>query len=90
MASILLLFLHLLSRGFSGPVHEVLADGDLEFSNLNYPAAISRYDSALILDPGNTNALWRLARAYVTLGEVALHDDLKDCTARPSIMPAYA
>jgi tetratricopeptide (TPR) repeat protein len=69
---ILLLFsFHLYSADSSEIIGSLLARGDLEFIHLQYPAAISRYDSVLALESRNVEALWRLARAYVTLGEVA-------------------
>ena len=40
------------------------------FIRIDYPAAIEAYEGALLLDPVNAGILWRLARAYVCMGEV--------------------
>ena len=45
--------------------------GDREFFGMNYPAAIDSYRVSMTHDPGNPELYWRLARAYVTSGEVA-------------------
>ena len=75
MLTSLFLIHTLLFPGSSTAAHELLTRGDLEFSRLQYAAAIARYDSALNLEPENTEALWRLMRVYVTLGEVAPHTE---------------
>ena len=46
------------------------ASGDQSFIRIDYPAAIEAYEGALLLDPVNAGILWRLARAYVCMGEV--------------------
>jgi len=45
--------------------------GDREFYAINYPVAITLYSEALAADPDNPAIHWRLARVYVTSGEVA-------------------
>lgn len=45
--------------------------GDREFYAINYEAAIASYTEALLDDPDNPAIHWRLARVYVTSGEVA-------------------
>jgi tetratricopeptide (TPR) repeat protein len=56
----------------SGPgVAEAAVPGDESFLRINYPEAVSRYESALGEHPGEPAFLWRLARVYVCMGEVA-------------------
>jgi len=45
--------------------------GDIAFFRIDYPTAVSMYESALEQDPVNAGLLWRLARVYVCMGEVA-------------------
>jgi tetratricopeptide (TPR) repeat protein len=48
----------------------LIASGDQYFIKIDYPQAIEAYEGALAQDPGNAGVLWRLARAYVCMGEV--------------------
>lgn len=52
-----------------------LRDGDREFFAINYDAAIAAYSEALRNDPDNPTIHWRLARVYVTAGEVAAPEE---------------
>lgn len=45
--------------------------GDMEFGRMNYQAAGAMYDSMLVSSADSIAALWRLARLYVCLGDVA-------------------
>ena len=45
--------------------------GDADFFRIDYPAAVAAYESALKQTPDDPEILWRLARVYVCLGEVA-------------------
>lgn len=47
-----------------------LLSGDVSFSGMDYPSAVRDYESALGENPQEPQALWRLARAYVCMGEV--------------------
>jgi len=52
----------------------VVPAGDNEFHAMRYPEAIETYTAGLELCPADPGLRWRLARAYVTAGEVAPHD----------------
>jgi tetratricopeptide (TPR) repeat protein len=45
--------------------------GDQEFAGRNYPVALAVYDSALTRSGDSAGVLWRLARVYVCLADVA-------------------
>jgi tetratricopeptide (TPR) repeat protein len=45
--------------------------GDEAFYSIDYPDAISRYETALRVHAGDSRILWRLARVFVCTGEVA-------------------
>lgn len=45
--------------------------GDEAFGRIDYPSAVSAYEDALRARQSNPDVLWRLARAYVCMGEVA-------------------
>lgn len=47
-----------------------LAAGDAAFLRIDYPSAISIYESLLDKSPDNADLLWRLARVYVCQGDV--------------------
>jgi tetratricopeptide (TPR) repeat protein len=48
-----------------------LERGDQEFARRNYPLALAVYDSVLTISSDSASVLWRLARVYVCLGDVA-------------------
>lgn len=48
-----------------------LERGDQEFASRNYPLAAAVYDSALSASGDSASVLWRLARVYVCLADVA-------------------
>lgn len=48
---------------------EHIALGDREHTAMNPTSALAEYDSALVLEPRNYEALWRAAREAVDLGE---------------------
>ncbi len=52
-----------------------IASGDEAFFKIDYPAAVTVYESALQSNPDNAEILWRLARVYVCMGEVAIEED---------------
>jgi tetratricopeptide (TPR) repeat protein len=50
---------------------KALAAGDAAFFRIEYPTAVALYDNGLELSRNNPALLWRLARTYVCMGEVA-------------------
>jgi tetratricopeptide (TPR) repeat protein len=64
-----------------------LERGDLEFVGRNYPLALAAYDSALTTSADSARVLWRLARVYVCLADVAPEDQRLDFYRRAE---AYA
>ena len=55
-----------------------LTRGDQEFSRINYPLAEAIYDSALTSSTDSADVLWRLARVYVCMADVAPRDQKLD------------
>ena len=51
-----------------------VSEGDEEFTRINYPEAISKYESVLQTSPVSADVLWRLARVYVCMGDVVEKD----------------
>jgi tetratricopeptide (TPR) repeat protein len=49
----------------------LVATGDQAFFSIDYPSAVSAYESALRMEAANPEILWRLARVYVCMGEVS-------------------
>lgn len=69
----ILLLLELLFLGFAatdaaGDAGEI-ARGDSAFARLDNPAALQHYQLALAEDSSNYQALWKLARAHIDVGE---------------------
>jgi len=56
---------------FGSDLPSAIATGDEAFFRIDYPSAIARYEAALADHQGEADLLWRLARAYVCMGEVA-------------------
>ncbi len=63
--------LQVLLRGGAGDPAGVIRSGDEAFARIDYPAAIALYEEALNGNPGDTDALWRIARASVCAAEVS-------------------
>jgi len=63
---VLLVFGGLVPSSFSS-----LERGDLEFAARNYPLALAVYDTVLTTSRDSASVLWRLARVYVCLADVA-------------------
>ena len=55
-----------------------LERGDQEFAVRNYPLALAVYDSALAASKDSAGVLWRLARVYVCLADVAPEEQQLD------------
>lgn len=49
-------------------------EGDQEFARINYPGAVALYTAALAATPDSAGVLWRLARVYVCMGDIAPGD----------------
>jgi tetratricopeptide (TPR) repeat protein len=65
-----------------------VASGDVSFLQMQYSSAIHTYESLLAESPGDTALLWRLARAYVCVGEV--EEDAPQRVAAMKKAEAYA
>ncbi len=61
-----------------GDYTSLILAGDEEFLHLNYPTSMELYRSALNLEPTNPDIHWRLARVFVTAGEVAPGPDREE------------
>ncbi len=70
----LLACIFVLSGVLSTPSSSSLERGDEEFARRNYPLALAVYDSVLNMSPDSARVLWRLARLYVCLADVAPED----------------
>jgi tetratricopeptide (TPR) repeat protein len=55
-----------------------LERGDQEFARIHYPLAEAFYDSALTISTDSADVLWRLARVYVCMADVAPQDQKLD------------
>jgi len=55
-----------------------LERGDQEFARIRYDLAEAIYDSALATSTDSADALWRLARVYVCMADVASQDQRLD------------
>ena len=51
-----------------------LTEADREFESNNYSSAVAIYDSLLISSEDSSDVLWRLARVYVCMGDIAPRD----------------
>ena len=49
----------------------LLYNADQEFTRINYPLAITLYDSVLTASADSASVLWRLARVYVCMADVS-------------------
>lgn len=56
----------------------VIASGDEAFFRIDYSTAAQLYESALEQSPKQPEILWRLARVYVCMGEVAEESQQQD------------
>lgn len=67
-------FLGFLLLGFPISLLSPLERGDQEFARINYPLAGAIYDSVLATSADSADALWRRARVYVCMADVAPQD----------------
>ncbi|MFA6468200.1 MAG: tetratricopeptide repeat protein [Bacteroidota bacterium] len=56
-------------------VSPMLQRGDDLFVRQEYQRAISSYNEHLKTNPGDARALWRVSRAYISMGDVAKKDE---------------
>jgi tetratricopeptide (TPR) repeat protein len=59
----------ILSAGEASAANAV--PGDNAFASMEYETALGRYEAALQSEPGRPEILWRMARLYLCLGDVA-------------------
>ena len=59
---------------FSSPTLLTVSDGDEAFVRIDYPSAAAIYDSVLATSPDSAAILWRLARVYVCMADIAPRD----------------
>jgi len=59
--------------------------GDQEFARIRYPLAEALYDSALNTSTNSADVLWRLARVYVCMADVAPEDQKLDLYHRAEV-----
>lgn len=69
MTIIVLLFAGPLYAQEAGSPADLIARGDAAFERFDNQAALESYQKALEIDPQNYEATWKLARAYVDVGE---------------------
>ena len=60
----------------------LIADADAAFFRIDYPAALASYERALEIEPASPEALWKLARLYVCMAEVATEPAQAACLVR--------
>jgi tetratricopeptide (TPR) repeat protein len=60
--------------GAAGDGAGLIRSGDEAFARIDYPGAIALYEEALTGNPGDTGALWRVARACVCEAEISEGD----------------
>jgi tetratricopeptide (TPR) repeat protein len=82
LACVLSVFGALMPSPFSA-----LERGDQEFARRHYPLALAVYDSVLTTSRDSASVLWRLARVYVCLADVAPEGEQLDLYRRAE---AYA
>lgn len=66
-----LAFLLLLASDSPSKLSPLVTAGDEAFFRMDYLAAVETYEQSLAADSTNAEALWRLARVCVCMGEVA-------------------
>jgi tetratricopeptide (TPR) repeat protein len=52
-----------------------IVNGDRAFEQLHYQEALALYQEGLQKNPDDANLLWRMARIYVSMGDVAKRDE---------------
>ena len=75
ISRILLVFIFAVSALMAQTAQEWIQKGDEAYAKLNNQAALNAYQKAVELDPNNYEALWKLSRAYVDVGETLKDKD---------------
>ncbi len=75
ISRILLVFMFAVSALMAQTAQEWIQKGDEAYAKLDNQAALSAYQKAVELDPTNYEALWKLSRAYVDVGETLKDKD---------------
>ena len=73
-----LLFSVLLASDGGTPSAARVASADEAFLRMDYPASIARYEALLTSSPDDPQILWRIARAYVCMGETLVDGRRKE------------
>ena len=75
ISRILLVFMFAVSALMAQTAQEWIQKGDEAYAKLDNQAALNAYQKAVELDPTNYEALWKLSRAYVDVGETLKDKD---------------
>ncbi len=75
ISRILLVFMFAISALMAQTAQEWIQKGDEAYAKLDNQAALNAYQKAVELDPNNYEALWKLSRAYVDVGETLKDKD---------------
>lgn len=75
ISRILLVFIFAVSALMAQTAQEWIQKGDEAYAKLDNQAALNAYQKAVELDPTNYEALWKLSRAYVDVGETLKDKD---------------
>ncbi len=75
ISRILLVFIFTVTALMAQTAQEWIQKGDEAYAKLDNQAALNAYQKAVELDPNNYEALWKLSRAYVDVGETLKDKD---------------
>ncbi len=75
ISRILLVFIFAVTALMAQTAQEWIQKGDEAYAKLDNQAALNAYQKAVELDPNNYEALWKLSRAYVDVGETLKDKD---------------
>jgi len=75
ISRILLVLIFVVSALVAQTAQEWIQKGDEAYAKLDNQAALNAYQKAVELEPNNYEALWKLSRAYVDVGETLKDKD---------------
>ena len=75
ISRILLVFIFAVTALMAQTAQEWIQKGDEAYAKLDNQSALNAYQKAVELDPTNYEALWKLSRAYVDVGETLKDKD---------------